>query len=153
MPSPQNFLLSHFILLFSPSSLLSTPILSLYLFTCLSMSLSFLLSFAHTHPHRQTLCLLPLALTIKRWRRLAHATMFLIPYRYLPVDPFLADLNAEKARNVLPRSNCWNYRLYRAVRKWPWKMPRKLLKHRVNSLIGIQLMCKIVQDFKYRSAN
>jgi len=70
----------------------------------LALPLSFFLGFArarararaHTHTHAgvrgcahhgQTFCLLPLALTIKRWRRLARAAMFLIPRSVSPANP------------------------------------------------------------------
>lgn len=47
----------------------------------LSSSFSFFLVYTHTHIHmrRQTFCLLPVALTIKRWRRRGCAAMFPIP--------------------------------------------------------------------------
>lgn len=51
------------------------------------LSHSFSVPHIHTNAHGQTFCLLPLALTIKRWRRLARATMFLIPLSVSPLTP------------------------------------------------------------------
>lgn len=112
-PPPQNSLFSLSRLSFSLSPLRSfsfyprvSPIPSL----SLSLSPLFFLSFARAHTQNthirtrarngQTFCLLPLALTIKRWRRLARAAMFLIPLSVSPANPLLATLAAEKARNV-----------------------------------------------------
>lgn len=95
-PPPQNSLLS----LSHLSSSLS-PFRPFYprVSPVPSLSLSYSFSVrAHTHIHAhvrirararngQTSCLLPLALTIKRWRRLAHAAMFLIPLSVSPANP------------------------------------------------------------------